>query len=72
MQRELRLQDSQEKEEVQRVQTYGRQHLEVGINVCYLLSDLHRLLLGRDRWFLQTGLKVSLAFPCLGEKLKSF
>lgn len=71
MQRELRLQDRQEKEEVQQVQTCGRRHLEVGINMCYLLSHLHHLLLGRDRWFLQIGLKVSLAFPCLGEKLKA-
>ena len=33
------------------------QRLEMGINVCYLLSHLHHLLLGRDRWFLQTKLK---------------
>lgn len=45
------------------------QHLEVSINVCYVLTHLHRLLL--QRWFLQTRLKVSLAFPWLGKKLRS-
>lgn len=45
------------------------QHLEVSINVCYVLTHLHRLLL--QRWFMQTRLKVSLAFPWLGKKLQS-
>lgn len=49
------------------MQTRGRQRLEVGINVCYLLSHLHHPLLERDRWFLQTTLKVSLAFATCEE-----
>lgn len=45
------------------------QHQELGVNVCYLLSQ--HLPTGKGQVFPPDQTKISLPFPCLGKKLWS-